>query len=169
MGRHVTAELLALAERRLPAGEHARVEAHIAGCPACRARAAEVLRLVDELQALPVALGRAPQGRRLTASWPEVWARVWGQAPRWSSQRLGFSLSIVTTILAFFLKLPLIPAAGATPPAAALVHTPQPYGVVGTSLASHAQSTAAAAHGLEQTATVARPMPIPTPVPAPHG
>ncbi len=50
---HVDDQLLALVERRLPALERARVEAHLAHCQRCRAAASELHQSVTALAGLP--------------------------------------------------------------------------------------------------------------------
>ena len=69
MSEHVRQELLAWAERRLPPGDRARVDAHLRACRACQSEADDLLHLADMLGALPRALP-APEATMATLSGP---------------------------------------------------------------------------------------------------
>lgn len=97
---HIYQSWLALIEKRLSPADRARVEAHLAACPECREKLAEMRDLVGALEAMPVAL-RAMPGRAQNL-WPAIWERVQRRAaaarPVYSWQ-LAASLSLVAVCL----------------------------------------------------------------------
>jgi anti-sigma factor RsiW len=76
MNPHITFQALAYVEGRLLPSEAERVEAHLAGCAACRAEVEDLRQLSDTLAAAPHALdlSLAPHRAR-------VWAHVRAKLP----------------------------------------------------------------------------------------
>jgi anti-sigma factor RsiW len=127
---HVLAELLAYAEGRLAPAERARVEAHVAVCPACRAQADDLHYLVDALSAVPRALDVSLAPRRSQA-WATVWSRVRAQPARAARAhgRLAWSMALAAGLLVISALL-LSPfqdsALAASGPALVAIQTPSP-------------------------------------------
>jgi putative zinc finger protein len=160
VGGHVCRDLLAWAEQRLPAAEHARVEAHLGACGDCRAEADDLLHLVDTLGGLPKALRALPaNGAR---SWPAVWAGIqFSPLPR-ALPRLSFYLSLVGIVFVLAAALPARLGIQALTVTAGVVETP-----VAPRATLVVSSTDALPDGGRevQAATAAWPIPVPTPIP----
>jgi anti-sigma factor RsiW len=166
---HPRDELLGWVEKRLSPADQRRVGQHVAGCAACQAEAADLLRLNESLSALPAALRglASPSGK----SWSGVWARVQGvPVRRWGAQlNLGLSLAVI-----FFVIAAAFPAGLANEPVSVTVGAAQTPAAVQTTPAA---STVAAPDPLEastalavnQRATGARALPVPTPIPGLKG
>jgi anti-sigma factor RsiW len=164
---HPRDELLALIELRLDASSRARVEAHLAGCPACRAEAAELMQINDTLGALPAALRALPDGR--AGGWSAVWARVQAGPIRRVVPQLNLYLSLAAVVFVLAAALPA--GLGAQPLAvtAGVIQTPaaaQATPVAGKGAAAGVGQVSTA---LAHLATPARPAPNPTPVPDVQG
>jgi anti-sigma factor RsiW len=76
MNAHVSPEALAYVEGRLSPDEAERVEAHLAGCPACRAEVEDLRQLSDTLAAAPHALDASLAPHRA-----RIWAQVRAKLP----------------------------------------------------------------------------------------
>jgi anti-sigma factor RsiW len=168
VGAHVQADLLRYAERRLDAAGVARVEAHLAGCAACRAAAAETAALVDALQAMPAALRALPGSS--PRRWAGVWRRVRQPARRAALPRLSFGLSLATAAFSLLMALPAGLSGQPAAVTAGVVETPG-ISVLTPRAAAEAggqgRASAAATSAASGLSVTAGPAPIPTPVPGP--
>ncbi|MCC7361628.1 MAG: zf-HC2 domain-containing protein [Anaerolineales bacterium] len=178
---HVQPDLLAYAEGRLSAHRAAPLEAHLAACPACRAAAADLATLHDNLRALPAAL--RPLERHPAHDWPVLWARVTAvrpAAPRPAWPRALPRLSFYVSLLAVaFTAATLVPGSFGLRPAVTAGVVETPAGLALTPRAADPQLEAAAvahhasvAAPLATTAFAAGPVatpfgPAPAPTPKP--
>jgi anti-sigma factor RsiW len=166
---HPRSDLLRLVEGELDGPARARVEQHLADCPACRAQLAELAQAADSLGAMPAALRRLATPS--AASWPAVWARVQRVPVRRMAPQLNLYLSLA--IVAFGLAAALPRGLGVQPARATAGANQPPVASLVTPTAAHPAapgagqvSTALAAGRL---ATGAQAMPAPTPVPGVKG
>jgi anti-sigma factor RsiW len=164
MTGHVSPDLLAWVEQRLPPAERARVDGHLRACSQCRAEALEMAQLADTLAGLPRALrGHTAANAR---SWPAVWARIQRSPLPSALPRLSVYLSLTALVFALAASLP---AGLALQPLAVTA------GVVETPLAPRATLVVSSTDALPgggreaQAATAAWPIPVPTPVPGVRG
>jgi anti-sigma factor RsiW len=168
--QHPRQELLAFVEGRLDQPGRARVAAHLASCPVCRAEAAELMELIDSLNALPGALRGLSQ--RQAGSWPAVWARVQGVTIRRMVPQLNLYLSLAAVVFVLAAVLPAGLGAQPLPVTAGAIQTPiaapaTPIAGTVTAAGSVGQVSTALAAG--RLARGARAIPNPTPVPGQSG
>jgi anti-sigma factor RsiW len=166
---HPRREFLALLENRLDGDRRALVEAHLAVCARCRAEAAEMRLLMDNLAAIPAALRPLAEGERVYRglAWPTIWARIERGPVRRIMPQLSFYLSVAMTVFVFALTLPAafgVPQLAVT---AGAIQTPLAAEATPGTLVLDARPVGAAASAsstaLLSVRSVARPIPVPTP------
>jgi anti-sigma factor RsiW len=167
VNEHFTNDLLDLVEDGLPPAERARLEAHLARCPACSQAAVEFHQLFDAMQTLPrglASLTGAP-GR----GWPDVWAGVRRLPARRLTPQLSLGLSVVAALFVFITSFPAAaPVVAAATAGIAQApwpayDTPYVHTQAGPTDANPGPAViSASATG---NAAEAGPIPIPTPIP----
>lgn len=170
IGRHVRDDLVRYAERQLDAAARARVEAHLAVCAECWAAAGETVRLVDALQAMPVALRGLPW--RSGRQWPGLWGLVQLRAARSTPRtpRLRLCLSLATAAFSLMALLPVGLASQPGSVTAGVVETPRqevltPRVADGSDPDGRLAAEATSAAG--DLGLAVGPVPVPTPMPGP--
>ena len=163
--KHPRHELLAFVEGQLDQPGQARVEEHLAGCPRCRAEAAELMELTDSLNTLPGALRRLSE--RQTGSWPAVWTRVQGLPIRRMLPQLNLYLSLAAVVFVLAAAVPAGLSAQPLPVTAGAIQTPMALAtpIAGTITAGGSAGQVSTALAAGRLARGARAIPNPTPVP----